>query len=266
MENYIQLVKNPAPLTVQGFEALSIGESFNLFFKEITFSVDKRLATLSKSVHKVDVSGAENNIKTKKLMYVKHSGVQLLTPQGYRSGMANMAAHSQAACGGVYIISSLKTEASRLYHWLKQILKTGRMDRSFSWTVSDFDKALSHAENFIKNLPPVDRQAQFPLGQVYVSFEEFFEVTNNFNNAVGMLAARDIELTAKELTNVYELGSLLVAKIHANDIVLSTTAISDIESIMNRFIELTNIAGAMMVLLNELTAVFTDQAKTLAKL
>lgn len=266
MENYIQLVKNPAPLTVQGFEALSIGESFNLFFKEITFSVDKRLALLSKSVHKVDIGGAENNIKTKKVLFVKNAGVQLLTPQGYRSGMANMAAHSAAVCGGVYIISSLKTEASRLYHWLKQILKTGRMDNSFRWTVSDFDKALGTAENFIKNLPDADRQTQFPLGQVYVSFEEFFEVSANFNNAVSLLSPRDVELTAKELSSVYELGNLLVAKIHANDIVLSEVAISDIESVVNRFVELTNIAGAMMVLLNELTAVLTAQAKVLAKL
>jgi hypothetical protein len=266
MENYIQLVKNPAPFTVQGFEALSIGESFSLFFKEINTSVDRRLAALSKSVHKVDIGGAENNVKTKKLLFVKHSGVQLLTPQGYRSGMANMASHSKAVCGGVYIISSLKTEASRLYHWLKQILKSGRLDTSFRWTVTDFDQALGQATNFIKNLPDQDRQSTFAMGQVYVSFEEFFEVASNFNNAVNMLNARDIELTAKELSNVYDLGSILVAKIHANDIVLAETAISDIESVVNRFVELTNIAGAMMVLLNELTAVFTDQAKTISKL
>ncbi|MNF11597.1 hypothetical protein D3C80_2128430 [compost metagenome] len=81
-----------------------------------------------------------------------------------------------------------------------------------------------------------------------------------------MLNARDVELTAKELSNVYDLGTLLVNKIHANDIVLKEEAIADIESVVNRFVELTNIAGAMMVLLNELTAVFTDQAKTIAKL
>lgn len=266
MENYIQLVKQPAPFTVQGFEALSIGESFNLFFKELSTTADKRLALLSKSVHKVDIGGAENNVKTKKLLYVKLGGTMLLTPQGYRSGMANMAAHSKAVSGGVYIVSSLKTEAARLYHWLKQILKTGRLDQSFRWTVTDFDQALSQCENFIKNLPAQDTQSKFPLAQVYVSFEEFFEVATNFNNVVSMLNARDIELTAKELSNVYDLGTLLVNKIHANDIVLSEAAIADIESVVNRFVELTNIAGAMMVLLNELTAVFTDQAKTIAKL
>lgn len=266
MENYIQLVKRPTTFTVQGFEALSIGESFSMFFKELSTSVDKRLATLGKTVHAVDISGAENNVKTKKVLFVKNSGVPLLTPEGYRVGMANMAAHSKAVCGGIYIISSLKTEASRLYHWLKQILKTGRLDSSFRWTVSDFDQALSACENFIKNLPDQDRQSKHPMGQVYVGFEEFFEVTSNFNNAVTLLNARDVELIARELSNVYDLGTLLVNKIHANDITLSEGAISDIESVVNRFVSLTNIAGAMMVLLNELTAVLTDQAKTIAKL
>lgn len=266
MENYIQLVKQPAPFTVQGFEALSIGESFDLFFKELSISVDKRLATLSKSVHKVDFSNAENNIRTKKLLYVKHTGVQILTPEGYRVGMANMAAHSKAVSGGVYVISSLKTEASRLYHWLKQILKTGRVDTSFRWSVTDFSQAVDSCENFIKNLPVSDTQVTFPLGQVYVSFEEFFEVVNGFNSNVAQLAARDVELTARELSNVYDLGSILVRKIRENDIVLSEMAISDIEDVVNRFVQLTNIAGAMMVMLNELTAVFTEQAKALAKL
>lgn len=266
MENYIQLVKNPAPFTVQGFEALSIGESFNLFFKEFNLSVDKRLSALAKSVHKVDFSGAENNIRTKKVLYVKNTGVSILTPQGYRSGLANMAAHTKAVTGGVYIISSLKTEAARLYHWLKQILKTGRQDSSFSWTVSDFDMALTAAENFIKNLPDSDRQVTFPLGQVYISFEEFFEVASNFNNSVSMINARDVEIIARELTNVYDLGNILVRKIHANDLVLSEAAIGNIESVVNRFISLTNICGAMMVLLNETTVVLEQQAKVLEKL
>lgn len=266
MENYIQLVKNPTPFTVQGFEALSIGESFNLFFKEFNLSVDKRLSALAKSVHKVDISGAENNIRTKKLLYVRNTGVSILTPQGYRSGLANMAAHTKAVTGGVYVISSLKTEAARLYHWLKQILKTGRLDTSFRWTVSDFDNAVNACENFIKNLPDTDRQSTFPLGQVYISFEEFYEVVGNFNNSVGMINARDIEIITRELTNVYELGNILVKKIHANDIVLNEVSISDIESVVNRFISLTNICGAMMVLLNELTAVLTQQASVLEKL
>lgn len=266
MENYIELVKNPTPSTVQGFEALSIGESFSMFFAELNSTIDKRLALLSKSVHPVDVSPAEKNIRNKNLLYVKNAGVQLLIPEGYRVGMGNMAAHSHAVIGGVYIITSLKTEASRLYHWLKQILKTGRVDQSFKWTVTDFDRALESSVNFIKGLPQSDRAQAYPLSQVYVSFEEFYEVVAGFNNSVRMIGGRDAEIIAKELSGVYELGNLLTTKIKSNDILLGESMIRDIEAVCNRFVDLTNLCGAMMVLLNEMTAVLSDQVKTLSKL
>lgn len=262
----VSTVTQPDPLSVMGTEGLSVGESFGLFFKEFSTSIDKRMAILSKSVHKVDFSAAEDNIRSKKVLFVKCGGVQVLTPQGFRPGLANMAAHTKAVTNGVYLISSLKTEAARLYHWLKEIVRTGRMDSSFRWTLSDFDQVMDAGINYIKNLPVQDRQTRHPLSQVYVSFEEFFETVNGFNNTVNMIGARDIELITRELTNVYELGNLLVAKIQSNDLLLNEAAIVDIESIINRFVGLTNVCGVMMTLLNELTQVFTEQSKTLAKL
>lgn len=267
MENYIQLVKNEAsPLSIQGLEGLSIGESFKLFFKELALSTDTRLATLSKSVHKVSLSPAEANIRGKKLLYVKCTGAALLVPEGYRPGLANMAAHTKAVTNGVFIITSLKTEASRLYHWLKDIINTGRIDSSFRWTVTDFDKALMEALDFVKGIPENNNKQTYPLGQVYISFEEFFETVTRFNIAASTIGARDTEVLAKELTGVYELGELMVTKIKANDLVLSESAIREVESIVNRFIGFTNLAGAMMTLLNELTAVLEDQVKTISKL
>ena len=262
----VSTVTRPDPLSVMGTEGLSVGESFGLFFKEFSTSIDKRMAILSKSVHKVDFSAAENNVRSKKVLFVKCGGIQVLTPQGFRPGLANMSAHTQAVTGGVYLISSLKTEATRLYHWLKDIVRTGRMDSSFKWTVSDFDQAMEEAINYIKNLPTQDRQTRYPLAQVYVSFEEFFENVASFNNTVGMIGARDIQLITRELTNVYDLGNLLVAKIKSNDLVLNEAGIGDIESVVNRFVALTNISGVMMALLNELTQVFTEQSKTVAQL
>lgn len=266
MENYFNLVKRPTPLSVQGFEALSIGESFNLFFAELNKTIDKRLAMLSKSVHRVDLGPAEKNIASKKLLYVKCAGTQMLVPEGYRVGMGNMTAHASAVIDGVFIITSLKTEASRLYHWLKQVIKTGRIDRSYNWTVTDFDKALANCVNFIKNLPRTDHAQAYPLSQVYISFEELYSTVSHFNNAVSMIGARDAEIIAKELNGVYELGTLLHKKIKANDLILSESAIRDVENVTNRFVDMTNLCGAMMVLMNELTAVFEDQVATLAKL
>lgn len=265
MENLIQVALTPTSTSIHGFEALSLGDKFSLFYKEMTLTTDKRLALLNKSVHKVDITAAQKNIKAKNILYVKKTTTQLLVPEGYRPGLGSMAAHTKAVREGVYIITSLKTEAGRLYDWLKQIIKTGRMDKSYQWNVTDFDKALESSVNFLKTLPPRDRQVTYPLGQVYISFEEFYEIVSGFNHSVEMIGSRDAEIIAKELTAVYDLGSLLTTKIKANDLVLSPEAILDIETSCNRFVDLCNLAGANMVLLNELTAVFKAQADTFAK-
>jgi len=266
MENFIQLVKYPTPLEVGGIESLSIGDNFNLLFKEFSTSVDKKLSALSKSVHDVNIDHVIRHVKNNGVLYVKNTGAQILTPEGFSPGMGNMMAHTTAVVNGVYIITSLKTESSRLYDWMKQIIKNGRIDRGFGWTISDFTRALEQTENFIKNLPDRSRQATYSLGQVYVSFEEFYSVVNTFNNTVRTLGGRDVEMIAKDLANVYELGQLLVKKIKTNDILLSPESITDIEEVVNKFVHLTNICGAIMVLLNELTAVFTAQAKTITEL
>lgn len=264
MENYIELVKYPQPMSVTGFEALSIGENFNLFFKEFSSTIDKRMGCLTKSVHAIDYSPVQKRIAGG-LLYVKNTGVEILTPEGFSAGMGNMMAHTQQVVAGIYLISSLKTEASRLYDWLKQIIRNGRIEDTFRWTIGDFGSQVQKAENFIRNLPDNGRSVRFNLGQVYISFDEFFDTINVFNNSVRTLGSRDIELVVKELTRVYELGTLLVKKIQSNDITLGEQGIADIESVVNKFVELTNVCGAMSVMLNELTAVFNAQVKTLSE-
>jgi hypothetical protein len=265
MENYIELVKFPRPMTVTGFEALSIGENFSLFFKEFSAAIDKKMGCLTKSVHIVDYSPVQKRIGSG-LLYVKNTGVEILTPEGFSAGMGNMMAHTQQVVAGIYLISSLKTEASRLYDWLKQIIRNGRIEDTFRWTIGDFGSQVEKAENFIRNLPDHGRSVRFNLGQVYLSFDEMFDVMNTFNNSVRTMGPRDIELVNKELTRVYELGTLLVKKIQTNDITLGEQGIADVESIVNKFIDLTNVCGAMAVMLNELTAVFNAQIKTISEI
>lgn len=259
----ILAVKHPNHLLVTGYEALGIGEKFNLFFTEISTSIDKRMATLAKSIHTVDFQPTKKHLEKDGILYVKNTHVELLTPEGYVPGMGNMMAHTKAVTDAVYIICSLKTEASRLYDWMKQIITKGRMETEFRWTIGEFGMAVNKAEDFIKNMPEGSRTLRYNLGQVYVSYDEAWDVMHTFNNAVRTLGSRDVEITAKVLGDVYALGKLLVQKIQANDILLSQEAVSDIETIVNKFAELTNVSGVMMVLLNELTAVFNSQLKTL---
>jgi len=259
-------VRYPQHLTVTGFEALSIGENFNLFFKEISTSIDKRMAVLARSIHTVDFKTAQQHLKQQEILYVKNTTLEILTPEGYTPGMGNMMAYTKSVAQGVYIICSLKTEAARLYDWMKQIIQKGRMQSEFKWTIGEFGQVVNNSENFLKNLPDNSRNLRYNLGQVYMSFEEAWDVMNTFNSSVQTLGSRDIELVVKIMSDVYDLGQLLVRKIQANDILISEVGLKDIEIIVNKFAQLTNVSGAMMILLNELTAVFNEQLKTLQSL
>lgn len=259
----VKYANNPS---VTGYEALSYGDKFDLFFKEIGTAIDKRMAAMAKSIHLVDFQSVQKKLEKDEVLYVRNTSTEVLTPEGYLPGMGNMMAHTKNVTDAVYIICSLKTEASRLYDWLKQIITKGRMDTEFKWTISEFGQAVTKAEDFVKNLPDRSRNLRYNLGQVYISFDEVWAVMNIFNNSVRTLGGRDVEITAKVLNDVYGLGQLLVKKIHANDIKLTPEAVNDIEMIVNKFAGLCNISGAMMVLLNELSAVFNSQLKTLSEL
>lgn len=266
MENYIELVKNPDLLSVLGAEKLSVGESFGLFFKEFSSSVDRRMASLSGSVHQVDVNQLRRAITGRKVNFVKNAGVEILVPESYQPGLANMMAHTKAVCEGVFLISSLKTEAVRLYDWLKRFIQNGRAESQFRWSITNFDTAMDKSERFVKGLPDNTRAKKAPLGQVYVNFEEMQEVMEIFNAQVKLLGARDPEMAARELSKVYELGQLLVNKIKSNDLIIDAQQVLEVEMTVNRFVALTNLCGAMMVLLNELHACFREQINQVGRM
>jgi len=262
----IRSVQHPEILSISGFEALSIGESINLFLKEIGGGMDRRLASLSKSVHPVEFLSVKRELEKNGILYVKNTTVQILTPEAFIPGMGNMMGYTKAVISGAYIIGSLKTEAARLYDWLKQVVSKGRMESDFKWAVSDFSMAVNKAETFLKDLPETSRSVTYNLNQVYMSFDEMWDVLNTFNNAVKTIGGRDVEVLAKTWQDVYNIGQLLVRKIKASDLIIDEQTMQDIEQVVTKFSGLNNVAAAMMVLTNELSAVFAAQVETVKKL
>lgn len=256
----------PSITTVSGFESLSIGENFRLFFSELSTSIDKRLSLLAKSIHTVNFDPVRLHLKKHNVLYVKNTATQILVPEGYIPGMGSMATYTKNITLGVYIVSTLKTEAARLYDWMKEIVSKGRMSQEFRWSIGDFGQAITKAENFIKGLPDNGSTVKQNLGTVYISFEEMWDTMHQYNIAVKNLGSRDAEVIAKTIADVFDIGQILVKKIQNNDITLTKEAIGEVEAIVNRFRDFTNIAGVMIVLLNELTAVFQSQLDTVGKL
>jgi len=266
MENYVQLVKERELMKIIGNEKLSVTESFDLFLTEFGRTVDRRLASFAGSVHKVDVDRLRKAVTSRTINFVKNAGVDLPVPHLYEPGLASMMAYSKGVTSGVFLISSLKTESVRLYDWLKQLIRLGRPETSFRWSISNFDTAVDRAEGFVKSLPEEGRAKSFPMGKVYLNFGEMQEIMTGYNAQANLLSARDVELTSRQMTDVYELGQLLVKKIKNNDIILDQNHIIEVESILNRFVDLVTLCGALMTLMNELCAVFKAQIDQVSKM
>lgn len=261
----INEVKQPQLLEFAGIESLGLRESMSLFFGEFNRSVDRKLASLKKSLHEVDYRPTQRYLEANNILFVRNAGVEITVPEYYSGAMGEMEAYTRHLINGILIVNSLKTETARLYDWLKSIVSKGRMDRSFSWSQSDFDDVLEQTDQFIKEMDS-NNKAKFPLDQVYLQFNDAFMLINQYNQAIKAIKARDIEVLTRDVTAVYDIGSLLVTKIESNDILLSKETLVDIQLIVNNYVHLVNIAGVVVGLLNELTAVFERQMEEFKKM
>lgn len=249
-----------------GNEDLSVGERLSFFFKEFSAKVDRGLSSMGKSVHTVDVDGLKKALAKNKPSYLKNSDVYLPVPEGFKAELGSMMNHVERVSDAVFLASSLKTEAGRLYDWLKEVIIKGRIDKEFNWGVSDFDIVVDRSIKFIKSLPENRADLSLPLSKLYVNFDELVSVSYKFNTKAKLFKTRDAEITSKEVTRVYDLGMTLVKKVDYNDIILEKDQLKVISEIVNKFIELTNITGAMLVLFNEASKILSlhvDKVKSL---
>lgn len=265
MKNFIEEVKQPSSLVLAGCEALSIGESLNAFFKEMNMSVDKKMAYLKGTIHEVDYSGVQRYIDKNKVEFIRNASKEITAPTYFSGEFGEMDEYVKHLVDGIIIINGLKTEANRLYDWLKNIVKTGRIDRSFKWSVTDFDNLVTSTDTFIKDLSDA-RKGKFYMDQVYNSFENSFDLMNRFNNAARSIKSRDIEMINNEVAMCYEMGSLLVTKIQSNTLLLAKGTLEDLQQVVDKFIHLVNLSGAVVGLLNELTAVFRSNLDDFKKM
>lgn len=265
MFDMINEVKQPQLLAITGVESLGLRESLSLFFNEFNRSIDRKMAGLKSSIHEIDYRSTQRYLETKNILFVRNAGVEITVPEYYSGAMGEMEAYVRHLINGLFVVNSLKTETTRLYDWLKNIVKRGRMDKSFSWAISDFDQCLEQTETFIKELDS-NNKAKFPLDQVYLQFNDAFMLINQYNQAAKSLKARDIEILSRDITAVYDIGSLLVTKVENNDIVLDKESLVDIQLVINNYVNLVNVAGVITGLLNELTAVFEAQLSEFRKM
>lgn len=254
-ETILEIQQNAFP-KINGNESLSVADNFRFFFKELSVGFDKKVAGLSHSAHVVDVKPLVNAIPS--INYFRHELDLIPVPAFFDPNKMNWETYCANVNTAPFLISTLSTEASRFYDWLKEIASRGVVARSFSYTIASTDESVAKATAFIKSLSET-KNSKVRLNQVYESPGQAVDLIGQFNSTVMMLKPRDIEVTTKQLDLVYKIGELLADKIKSGDIVLNADSLETIQKRIDSFVNLVNITGAMSGMLNELTAVFKEQ-------
>lgn len=255
--NFVSHVQNPVKLHVAGMEEIGVGESLRLFFEEFFTETDRKLAQFKSSLHTINWEPVEKQLKARNVLFINNATKRIPTPTYFQGGEGEMNYYIDNVIAAVTVVEGYKTEIQRFYDWMKKILKLGRIDKAYAWTITDYDGQVGKVSKFIKDLE--EGQKSHKLGDVYVNFPEAFGLMNRFNQVVKSIGARDAEVMARDLKNVYEVGNLLVNKIKAGDIVVDAYVIKGVQEKVNLFNELTAIVGASLGLINETTAVFDSQ-------
>lgn len=255
--NFVSHVKNPVKLHVAGIEGLGVGESLRLFWEEFFTETDRKLAQFKSSLHTINWEAVEKQLKARNVLFINNANKRIPTPTYFEGGEGEMAYYVDNVIAAIIVVDGFKTEIQRFYDWMKKILKLGRIDTAYKWTISDYDSHVGKVTQFIKDLEEGTKQHK--LGEVYVNFQEAFGMMNRFNQAVKSIGARDAEVMARDLKNVYEVGNLLINKIKNNDIIVDDYVIKGVADKVNLFNELTAVVGGCLGLINETAAVFGSQ-------
>jgi len=257
--NFVNKVQNPDTLTINGLEEFGVGEALRFFFEEFFTETDRKLAQFKSSLHTINWQPVERKISSDKVSFIDNANKRIPTPTYYQGGEAEMAYHVENVINAVMVVDGFKTEVQRFYDWMKKVVKLGRIDQSYKWTITDYDEIVGKVSGFIKELQEGPKSAK--LGEVYVNFPEAFGLMNRYNQACKSVGSRDAEVMARDLKNVYAVGNLLVNKIKNGDITVDAYVIKGVQEKVSLFNELTAIVGACLGLMNELTAVFDSQLK-----
>jgi len=257
--NFVSQVKNSNLLEISGVESLGVGEALHLFFEEFFTGTDRKLAQFQTSLHTINWQGTEKLLKDRNINFINNANQRITVPTYFQAGEGEMLYYVSNIVSAITVVEGFKTEIQRFYDWMKNVIKKGRADKAYQWTITNYDSKVGEVVAFIKELREGPKTAT--MNKVYVNFPEAFGLMSRYSLAVEAIKARDAEVMARDLKNVYEVGNLLVAKIKANDLVIDAYTLKGIQDKVSQFNELTNVVGGALGLINELTAVFNSQLK-----
>lgn len=255
--------KNPPAGVVIGAEDLSIGESFGLMFGELRTGFQKKWATMKSSAHEVPYGNLP--VKLKGVNYFKHVNDKLTIPGLFDPNKMEWETYCKGVLLAPLMLSTARTEASRMYKWMKEIAQRGVVGRTFSYSITSTQELINRSENFLSDLKPQPATSTV-LKSLYPSFNTFFDSVDEYNLAVKSVKSQDVKVLVRELDEIFHIGSLVIDKLKDSKITLNESSIKALNDTLLDFNQLVNATGALMALLNEMTAVYKAQVEELTKI
>lgn len=253
-----------APEHVDGQEALTVGERFVSFFKELSVGIDAFNAKhFNKTIHKL------NGIEVWKTLADKNSYFAVSTkhipvPVFFNSDKLSFKDYAEFVLKAVPILKLVDTQADIVYRGLKTVAATGKVP----FTLSNVDNTIkiNEVRTQFSNVFEDTRVYTRAVNQVYSNFGEAYELASSFNAIVASLQSRDVEVAVKRVDQVVEIVKLLKTKVDTNDVVLNERESILLNDTIANLVDNVTFAGKMIAQLSELTRVLQlqiDEAKKL---
>lgn len=261
---FVEEIRNPTLQSVSGCEALTFVERLGTYVGEFSLGIDKRFASFNSSIHKIDYTRAR--IKANSLNYFKVEQEAIPVSEMFDPSKMTWEHYVNYVLNGIPLVTNLKDETGRMYDWIKSVAATGKVGRSFRYSLSVMDELVSSCEDFVtKGLTP-NNHRQARIRDIYPSWNSMFQLVDRYNKNVNTLKGRDIEIISKQLDQIKHMGDLIVKKIKANDIVVTEIDMNELADSFDYFNRAVNAAGAMAGLINELRDTLAGQCEAVLNL
>lgn len=268
MSNFLEMQLRDTDLPVfnyvVGSEKLSFTEHLKEWFSGIYLAIQKVYAKFTFNIHKVDMNSELSKLANDKELFYRHGNVECPTPEYFIKSPDWMSHYVASLADAAILMDVLNTETEVMYSRMKKFASSGVVPSNFRFVVTDTERVIDRAENFMKGL--MQTRGAFTLKEVYTNPGEIVKVTSAYNQTVRNFKARDSEMLSRGLKRVYDISSLVIEKMKVGDIVVTENETRQLTEMFQTYSNLTNITGAMLVLLNEFSAVMTDTKATLAEL
>lgn len=252
------------PETVEGNEALTVGERFSSFFKELSLGVDTFNAkNFNKSIHTVTGIDIWKKLGNDNV-YFDVSTKHIPAPVMFNPNKISFQNYVEYILKAVPILKLVDSQAELVYRGLKTIAATGKTP--FSLSNVDNSILINETRAQFANVLEDTRVYTRAVNDLYPNFSITFDIMQDFNKIVDTLKSRDVEVMSKRADQVINIINILKPKIDSSSVILNEHEVNLVNNTISNLVDNLTFAGQMLAQLSDLTRVLQLQTQEAQKL